>query len=47
MLCCAVLCRRELREIEASAAAFQAATEEASTWEFDSVSGRKEALEWN
>jgi hypothetical protein len=32
-------CRRELHEIEASAVAFQVATEEATAWEFDGVSG--------
>jgi len=30
-------CRRELREIEATAVAFQVATEEATAWEFDGV----------
>lgn len=29
--------RRELREIEATAVAFQVAAEEATTWEFDRV----------
>lgn len=33
-------CRRELREIEATAVAFQVATEEATTWEFDAVRSR-------
>lgn len=32
--------RRELREIEATAVAFQVATEEATSWEFDAVSIR-------